>query len=49
MYTDNKITIVIFQLNFDGYYINKKLYVYLNCLQIYAYINASNGKHKTFI
>ena len=33
-----QITILIFI-----YYTNKELQVYLNCLQIYAYINANNG------
>ena len=30
-------------LNFDVSNINKELYIYLNCIQIYAYINACNG------
>ena len=32
-----------FLLNFDGYNRNKVLNIYLNCLQIKAYINAYNG------
>ena len=38
-----QIPVLIFLLNFDGYNINKELFIYFNCLQIYAYINAYNG------